>query len=357
MADFDWTQRRILIVDSDLDFLSWGDSTLRQAGVGEVRCTMVCGDVVNILKQFAADAVVFDLEADDGGSLESLARLRDEGTSPNPSVPVVIKADPANVQKIREACRIGVESLFRKTVDVKTFLNRVSGAIRAPRRLVAAETYFGPDRRWGDEDFEGEDRRSVVAVAVQTVVPDQVPKAEEGINQKDDVDRELLHTLDDHAEWLQSNGKNGVRANLEGKDFYGVSLNRADLTRANLQDINLEDAACMKTVFDGADLTKADLSHGNFAGASFGRAKLCSAVLAGARLKGADLHGADLTGADLRGASLREADLTKTILVGADLRGTDLRDAEGLTQDQLKTVRADAATRLSKDLKHPALKS
>ena len=60
MADFDWTRLRILIVDGDLDFLSWGDSTLREAGVAEVRCTMVGSDAVNILRQFSADAVVLE---------------------------------------------------------------------------------------------------------------------------------------------------------------------------------------------------------------------------------------------------------------------------------------------------------
>ena len=174
MADFDWTRLRILIVDGDLDFLSWGDSTLREAGVAEVRCTMVGSDAVNILRQFSADAVVLDLDSEEAGGLDTLGQLRDERTSPNPNVPVVLKADPADTKKIREACKIGVESLFRKSVDTKTFLSRVRGAIRAPRRLIAAETYFGPDRRWGEFPFEGEERRVEVAEAVaaaETAVP------------------------------------------------------------------------------------------------------------------------------------------------------------------------------------------
>ena len=359
MADFDWTRLRILIVDGDLDFLSWGDSTLREAGVAEVRCTMVGSDAVNILRQFSADAVVLDLDSEEAGGLDTLGQLRDEGTSPNPNVPVVLKADPADTKKIREACKIGVESLFRKSVDTKTFLSRVRGAIRAPRRLIAAETYFGPDRRWGEFPFEGEERRVEVAEAVaaaETAVPERVQTTGDGSKPEDDVDHDLLYMLDDHALWLQSGGKKGMKAVLEGKDFYGVNLNSADLTRANLQDIILTDADCMKTIFEGADLTKADLSHGNFAGAAFGDARLCYAILAGARLKGADLQGADLTGVDLRGASLREADLTETILAEADLRGTDLRDVEGLIQDQLKKVRTDATTRLSKGLHRPSLK-
>ena len=367
MTDFDWTQLRILIVDSDLDFLSWGDRTLRETGVAEVRCTLVGGDAINILGQFPADVVVLNLHMEDDASLDVLSQLRDEGKSPNPVIPVVIKADPSDVKKIRAACNIGVESLFRKPVDTKTFLNRIRGAIRSPRRLVASETYFGPDRRFSERSFEGEDRREAVVEAdlveeAVLAVPDQAQKAGDkgkkvDVEKKSDVDHALLHLLDDHAEWLQSNGKHGVRANLEGQDYYGASLNRADLTRAKLQDIVLTDSACMRASFEGADMTKADLSHGNFGGANFSLAKLCSAVLAGANLKGADLKGADLTEANLHGANLRDADLTDTILVGVNVKGADLRDAEGLTQDQLKKVRADASTRLSKDLRNPALKT
>ncbi|MDP6788728.1 MAG: pentapeptide repeat-containing protein [Rhodospirillales bacterium] len=363
MADFDWTNIRILVVDSDLDFLSWSDNTLREAGAADVRCTMVSGDVINILKQFAADAAVFDLEMEDGAALGALHQLRDEDTSPNAKIPVILKADPKNIKKFRQACDIGVESLFRKPVDTKTFLSRLRGAIRAPRRLIATDTYFGPDRRWGDHVFEGEDRRDVVAAAnleveaVAAAVPDAEPHADDSGNKKARVNQELLHLLDDHGIWLQSGGKEGVRADLEGRDYYGATLNRADLTRANLQDVILTDANCMRATFKEADMTKADLSHGNFGGADFSRARLRSAVLAGTNMKGADLRGADLTEADLRGASLRDADLTDTVLVGADVKGADLRDAEGLTQDQLTKVRADAATRLSKDLRNPALKS
>lgn len=95
--------------------------------------------------------------------------------------------------------------------------------------------------------------------------------------------------LDNHKEWLQTNGKKGEQANLREADLRG-----ADLCGAVLR---------------GADLRDADLR----------RADLCGADLYRADLRRADLRGADLWGADLRGANLHRA-----VLRGADLRGADL---------------------------------
>lgn len=99
------------------------------------------------------------------------------------------------------------------------------------------------------------------------------------------MDRDELNSiLAEHQKWLNTDGKEGRRA-----DLY-----RADLRRASLIGASLEEASLI--------------------GASLIRASLEGASLEEASLKRADLRGADLEGASLRGASLR----------GADLRGADL---------------------------------
>lgn len=369
MSEFDWTQHRVLIVDGDLDFLSWCDSTLREAGVAEVRCTMVGGDVANILREFPADAVVLDLEIEDGGGLEVLGQLRNEKTSAKPDVPVVLKADPSKAQKIRDACKIGLESLIRKPIEAQTFLNRISAAISNPRRLVAVPKYFGPDRRSDDEPFDGDERRQSAIEkpprpgepVAATRLTDEMRQAlrnqdDDGDADQADTDLNLLQVLDDHLQWLESEGAKGKKATLSGKDLYGATLNRADLTRATLRRVILAAALCKKTNFQGADLSRSDLSEGDFSGADFGVAKLRFASLGKANLHGAHLRGTDLSGADLRGANLTVADLAGAILMDADLRGTDLHRSMGLTQDQLNRAIADETTRPPKGLRLPTNK-
>lgn len=94
-----------------------------------------------------------------------------------------------------------------------------------------------------------------------------------------ELTKDEIAILQRHANWIQSGGKDGERANLRGADLRGADLRRAELCDADL---------C------GANLRRADLS---------------GADLSGADLCGADLRGANLSGANLSGADLRRADL------------------------------------------------
>ena len=85
---------------------------------------------------------------------------------------------------------------------------------------------------------------------------------------------ELNIALENHAKWLESEGKEGMKADLRGADLSGADLRAADLRRADLRWANLS----------GADL--------------------CWANLCWANLRKVDLRAADLREADLRGANL-----------------------------------------------------
>ncbi len=99
--------------------------------------------------------------------------------------------------------------------------------------------------------------------------------------------------------WVESEGKEGERA---------------DLSKANLQ----------KAILRGANLQKAFLGGAN---------------LQGANLDGANLQGADLTEANLQGAVLLWANLQGANLDGANLQGATLVGAKGLTASQVKKAK------------------
>jgi hypothetical protein len=96
---------------------------------------------------------------------------------------------------------------------------------------------------------------------------------------------------------------------LDGANFQGALLRRADLQGTNLRGAKLQGANLRETNLQGADLDSADLQGAglqgaNFQGALFWEARLQSA---GADLRGAKLQGADLQGARLQGAELANA--------------------------------------------------
>ena len=91
----------------------------------------------------------------------------------------------------------------------------------------------------------------------------------------------------DHQEWIESQGKKGVRAYMIDAGLRGANLRGANLIRAYMVDVDLR----------------------------------------GADLRGANLRGAALSGANLRDANLRDA----------NLRGARLDHVKGLIYAQAAT--------------------
>ena len=120
---------------------------------------------------------------------------------------------------------------------------------------------------------------------------------------------QLGEILEKHRKWVESEGKNGEKA-----DLFGAHLQKADLCGANLREASLLFAELQE-----ADLGQANLQETDLFGANLQKADLC-----GANLQEASLLFAKLQGADLREANLQEADLVVT---------------QGLTAPQVKIAR------------------
>ncbi len=85
---------------------------------------------------------------------------------------------------------------------------------------------------------------------------------------------ELKKILEGHQRWLESEGKEGRRANL------GLAnLQNADLSGANLQEAFLAEANLRNADLGRGNLRKADLGRGNLRKADLGRADLQGANL------------------------------------------------------------------------------
>ncbi len=115
---------------------------------------------------------------------------------------------------------------------------------------------------------------------------------------------ELAKILEAHRKWVESEGKEGERANLYRANLQGANLYRANLQGADLREANLQ----------GADLREANLQR--------------------ADLREANLQGADLREANLQGADLFAANLQRAYLYWANLRG-----ARGLNASQVMAAK------------------
>lgn len=102
--------------------------------------------------------------------------------------------------------------------------------------------------------------------------------------------QQLATVLDAHRTWIESDGREGQRA-----DFTRIDLDGAELARANLQGADLSGAKLRRADLRGAILADADLAGANAQGAELPRANLRGALLARANFRDANLAEADLT--------------------------------------------------------------
>ena len=132
-------------------------------------------------------------------------------------------------------------------------------------------------------------------------------------------EEELKRILAAHKKWLESDGKEGKRADLSNAHLSGANLRWANLREANFENANLSEADLHKAGLSGADLRGAHLYKANLREADLRGAKLQGAELAKATLREANLHDANLEhaksflGGQLAGADVSGATLPKEI--------------------------------------------
>lgn len=130
---------------------------------------------------------------------------------------------------------------------------------------------------------------------------------------------DLKGMLQAHRRWVESDGGEGQRANLQQGFLYQAKLSGVLLANADAQEAYLSEA----------DLTGSNLVQANLAAANLERANLA----------GANLRGANLAGADLRGANL-----TQAVLLDTNLQDANLSEAQGVTEEQLAGANLAGAT-------------
>ena len=114
------------------------------------------------------------------------------------------------------------------------------------------------------------------------------------------VFRGLSEILEQHGDWLESNGATGIQADLSRENLEDADLIDARLQEALLNKTNLKRADLMLADLRGASLLQANLKDANLLGTVFHQANLQAATLDGATgLLNRQLAGANLFSAIL----------------------------------------------------------
>jgi uncharacterized protein YjbI with pentapeptide repeats len=150
--------------------------------------------------------------------------------------------------------------------------------------------------------------------------------------------KDLANILEQHRKWIESDGKNGKKAFLDGADLSNADLMKAKLIGAELNEIKLNSADLRfadlsYAELDGAILKDADirwsnLSHASLVKAIFDNADLSLSILSDTKLSRSSFQMANLSNSDLKWAILWHSTLNKAILLGADLSNAEFVRAD-----------------------------
>ena len=131
---------------------------------------------------------------------------------------------------------------------------------------------------------------------------------------------QLNEILEQHKRWVETEEKEGKRANLENKILKDANLQNANLSWANLKKAFLLGTNLKMASLSGTNLQETTLSFANFREANLYEANLKNSKLYGTQLQDAILQNADLTnvvglvGGQLARSNVSGAKLPKDIL-------------------------------------------
>jgi uncharacterized protein YjbI with pentapeptide repeats len=166
---------------------------------------------------------------------------------------------------------------------------------------------------------------------------------------------ELQDILEQHEQWLTSDGEKGNRAvffdvdcsglNLEGADLRGAFFGQSNFSHTNMYEAKLRAAQIQLSNFSETDLRKADFTNSeisfsyfyksNFSYANMSNIKgmnirlpealMYSVKMANALLTQSDFEKAKIHKGDLRGIKFQETNMRETQLTLSDLTGSFLK--------------------------------
>lgn len=138
-----------------------------------VRCLLRAGGIYNITEAETAaegldamrtkpvDLVILDWKMAPIDGLALARRLRWDGDSPNPYVPILMLTAHTEASRVSAARDAGVTAFVKKPISARLLFERLTYALTDTRMFVRTADFFGPDRRRGETaGYAGPFRRS-----------------------------------------------------------------------------------------------------------------------------------------------------------------------------------------------------
>lgn len=159
---YQFQQASVLIVDDMKPMLNVTSSILKIFGFREIYTAQNSDEAFEKFCRYSPDIVVTDWLMEPHDGMELTRRIRQDDSSPNKFVPIILMTGYSAKFRVMEARDRGVTEFLVKPFSAKDLYNRIEQLVEKPRKFVDSKQFFGPDRRRRKgEDYEGPHRRHV----------------------------------------------------------------------------------------------------------------------------------------------------------------------------------------------------
>jgi two-component system chemotaxis response regulator CheY len=150
----------ILVADASPQMAALVAAMLRQLGYRQVCEASSSTEALAMLELRQVQAIVVgDTLAPISGA-ELTRRLRELKDNPNRDAVVMMMSANPSAAGIAAARDAGITEFLRKPFSLRDLGHRLDAALGAPRPVVDAQSYHGPDRRRRSATYTGTDRRN-----------------------------------------------------------------------------------------------------------------------------------------------------------------------------------------------------
>jgi DNA-binding response OmpR family regulator len=158
---------RVLLLEDNQHMRTIVSAILAGAGVREIRECSDAKAALRLIREHPIDIAMVDFQLAGMDGVEFIREVRNNPTSPNPYLPIIMITGHSERKRVMEARDAGVTEFVVKPLTARALLARIEAVIFRPRPFIRCANFFGPDRRrkedpkfngpWrraGDNDFE-----------------------------------------------------------------------------------------------------------------------------------------------------------------------------------------------------------
>ena len=159
-AVFNFNGAVTMVIDDSPFALELTAQALLGFGIKVRHACSSAAEAIGVLRDRPVDLILVDCEMPGMSGYEFVRWLRRSGLEPNAFAPVIMTAAHVRRSKVTEARDCGANFLITKPFSAGVLLERIVWVARDARPFLEVGDYFGPDRRFRSDPWEGIERRA-----------------------------------------------------------------------------------------------------------------------------------------------------------------------------------------------------